>query len=815
MSHKSRPYADLGEQIDHLMQALALAKGPRRSGGSEKQSKQRMQPAIELITDKTGYADATVYRWRQGRLCPPDETLKLLARTGKEEAGLNRDWGEKLFRGAGYSELEAGRLADEIWGLRVIRPIPHNLPPPLHTRFIGKQAELERLLKLLSPRVGAHLITIDGIGGVGKTTLALEAAYRCLRSSTGEAPDPRAPAFDAIIFISAKQQFLTPGGIRIKSQAQRTLRDIFHEIARTLNQGRITHSAPEEQRAIVAEILSKQPTLLIVDNLETVEDKDQVLDFLEVDLTPSTKVVITTRERVPTHSLIRLEQFSREEALELLAHEAQEAGAYLNAEQMQAIYERIGGIPAALIYTVGQIAAGYAPEYVLGRVVHADSDIARFCFEGSVAPLRGQAAHLLLMATALFPKRPQRDAIIATAGLSHDPITADSGLARLKQLSLISERDGRFSMLPLTREFALAELAAHPDFEREARKRWLKWFSDFCQQYGGYDWLEWHIQYDRLEEEWENLQAVFAWCAEHELFDALSAFWAWRKGVGGFANLYGHWDDRLTWYDWLIQAAERRGDWPAAMEAMSEKSWTLVLMGRQLDEAEMLLKRAWGLLPHGDLTVQSSLANNIAALYVRKKEYEEARRWLDQNEALLAEVNLAEQKRLREWIPIPYYRAEICYWNKEYDQAKALYRQVLEHGKAIGWQRAVIYAQNWLADIAIKQGDLDEAESLLQTGFPVAERNKDKRRTAFYKRSFALLEQKRGNLVQARSRAVEALDGFERLGMQPEADEMRRLLEELASFQETGAGVSGRRSEKGQYSRQKREVRGERKTTKL
>ncbi|MDW8227361.1 MAG: hypothetical protein RMJ60_06145, partial [Anaerolineales bacterium] len=96
----------------------------------------------------------------------------------------------------------------------------------------------------------------------------------------------------------------------------------------------------------MAEILAKQPTLLIVDNLETVEDKDQVLDFLDADLTPSTKVIITTRERVLAHSLIRLEELTREEALELLAYEAQEKGASLTRERMETIYERIGGIPA-------------------------------------------------------------------------------------------------------------------------------------------------------------------------------------------------------------------------------------------------------------------------------------------------------------------------------------------------------------------------------------------------------------------------------------------------------------------------------------
>jgi hypothetical protein len=59
----------------------------------------------------------------------------------------------------------------------------------------------------------------------------------------------------------------------------------------------------------------------------------------------------------------------------------------------------------------------------------------------------------------------------------------------------------------------------------------------------------------------------------------------------------------------------------------------------------------------------------------------------------------------------------------------------------------------------------------------VAERNKDKRRTALFKRSFAYLEQKRGNLAESQRWAEAALDGFERLGMQLEAQEMREWIQ--------------------------------------
>jgi len=760
MSQPERPYTRLGEQIDHLIRALALAKN------------WRMGRTVAEVAERTSFAEATVYRWRQGRLRPPDETLEQLARIGKEEAGLDRTWGKSLFRSAHHPD--AARLVNEIWGPKEIRLIPENLPPPLHTAFVGRQPEMARLLELISPDHAAHLISIDGIGGVGKTALVLETAYRCLRASTGEALNPRVPTFDAIIFASAKQQYLTPGGILARHQAQRTLRDIFREIAQILDRPDITRATPEEQPTRVRYALARQRTLLIVDNLETVEDRETILDLPVTTSRPRSKVVITTREQA-LFSPIRLEHLPEEEGLQLILHEAQEKNVALDETQAQALYQRTGGVPAAMVYAVGQIAAGHSVEAVLELVAQASGDVARFCFEGSIAPLRGQPAHHLLMAIAMFPKRPLQEAVIHVAGLAADPLTADDGLARLQQLSLVNQREGRYSMLPLTREYALAELAAHPAFEREAREQWIGWYLNFTQTYGGRDWQEWHIQYDRLEGEWENILVVLDWCAAQERYENVAFLW---RNVDDFANIYGHWDDSIRWQEWVVQAAERRGDWPIAIRWLVRETTQLTFMGRIM-KAEATVARALDHRKYASPKLEGRMLIALARICIRKGRLREAHEWLAQSHQALQHVDLEGRQLKRDAISHAYWQAVAHFEAQNYGQAEQHFRHVLEQGQAIRWQRAVIYTQNWLADIAIEQGDLDEAERLLRTGLPMAKRNKDRRRTAYYKRSFAYLEQKRGNLAEARRWATKALDGFERLGMQPETEEMRELVEAL------------------------------------
>src|SRR6266545_4187641 len=110
----------------------------------------------------------------------------------------------------------------------------HNLPPRDYERFVGRQKELADVHRLLQPypKSRAYVVTIDGIGGIGKSSLALEIAWDFIDRYADLSDYDR---FEAIIWVSAKRTHLTASGIRERRQVFRTLEDLFAMIARVLN----------------------------------------------------------------------------------------------------------------------------------------------------------------------------------------------------------------------------------------------------------------------------------------------------------------------------------------------------------------------------------------------------------------------------------------------------------------------------------------------------------------------------------------------------------------------------------------------------
>lgn len=215
----------------------------------------------------------------------------------------------------------------------------HNLPQRPYTHFVGREAELQKLTQLLLPypRSRHFLVTLDGIGGVGKSALALELAYRYRDHYRMLSPEER---FEAIIWVSAKRTLLTAGGIQQRQQTFSTLGDLYREIAMVLEPPSLMQADFEQGRGIVEHALTSKRTLLIVDNLETVDD-EEVLTFLR-ELPDPTKAIVTTRHRIDIAYAIRLTGMPHADALALIEMEAVNKNVVLPSDAADDLYRRTG-----------------------------------------------------------------------------------------------------------------------------------------------------------------------------------------------------------------------------------------------------------------------------------------------------------------------------------------------------------------------------------------------------------------------------------------------------------------------------------------
>jgi LuxR family glucitol operon transcriptional activator len=657
-------------------------------------------------------------------------------------------------------------------GASLKRPY-HNLPVRYHTALIGRDKEMTRLLELLSHDAIAPRISVEGIGGAGKTSLVLEAAYRCLQESCGTKTTSSAVTFNAIIFTSAKQQHLIGNHILQRHRRERTLNDIVRAILRTLESPSIIPADFDSQLESIYHRLQELPTLLIVDNLETLEDQEAVLSFL-YELPSTVKVVITTRVRGAFGVPIYLECLPLDEGVRLIQHQAQEQSIQLKTEQFQVIYQKTSGLPLGIVYAIGQLSVyGICDDIVTTRLTQANSDLAQYCFEDSIQRLKGQPAHRLLMVLALFAKSASPEAIAQISLLEAEPFNA---LAQLYRLRLVMQREERYDMHPLTREYAIAELKANPEFEKQARERWVNWYLKFSQAYEQQDWKQWH-EYKDLDHEWENLQAVIDWCIQQNRYEQVKKFW---QHVKGYTYVHGYWHERLTWIDWLLQATQQRQDKSMMAEALGDKGWTLTLMGKpeQLAQVDALFAQVSNLQEGQDLIVQLSLTIDQAVLSIHQRKFDQAHQLLNQGKDLLKRIEIEEPKRLRQLIRLYYYEAEVWFRTGNYKQAKIGYQKALKQAQIAQWQQVEVYILNWLADVAlVGEGNLDEAERLLKTSMPIALASQDKRSIAFHKRSWAHLEKLRRNRAVFRRWATDAKEDFESLGMLSEAQEMQSWLE--------------------------------------
>lgn len=323
----------------------------------------------------------------------------------------------------------------------------HNLPRPDFEEFIGRASFTNEIIDSLT-NSRAWIVSIDGVGGVGKTALALHCAYQCLEDRH----------FELIVWTSAKSTRLTLAGIDQIVPSLTSLDNLLDEII-SISFPELLSAKKDEKLKEVKWILQNAKTLLIVDNLETVSDQT-VFDFLR-DLPTPSKALVTSRHRIGQgERVVRLDGFAPEEARRFLTYEARRSGATMvlrtSNDKQQKIVEVAGGIPLAIKWMIGQVALGRTVAEAIQRLSESGSPPLEFCFRETYQLLPSQAKQVM-NSIPLFDGVISRDEFAAATNLQSQQL--DDSLAELVRVSILNAIPSStalplYDVLPMTRYFS-------------------------------------------------------------------------------------------------------------------------------------------------------------------------------------------------------------------------------------------------------------------------------------------------------------------------------------------------------------------------
>ncbi|WP_139998010.1 tetratricopeptide repeat protein [Paenibacillus paridis] len=338
----------------------------------------------------------------------------------------------------------------------------HNLPTPLYSEFVGRKTDIEFIDTELLYHPNTWILLIDGIGGIGKSSLAYEVAKNVV-----DEIEQGVSEFQQVIWISAKSNKLSYNfEIEDMEPDFENLEMLLDNILDFFQINYNNELSIVDKRQIVQESLEITKCLMVFDNLETISD---VSIYSFFDRIPShNKILLTSRDRrykLLEGKALPLKGLEDEEAIELINSKILKnnieplIGA--DYEVLKKIAEVSYGHPLILDCLLHQIYLGRPVEQVLSEVENTELvKVFDFCF-GSTYNQIGQESQKLLMCMVLFDKEVTIKELSFVCNLTDYHIT--EAIERLKRFSLVQEKYSKesslFSLLPIINNYVSYQMS--------------------------------------------------------------------------------------------------------------------------------------------------------------------------------------------------------------------------------------------------------------------------------------------------------------------------------------------------------------------
>lgn len=339
---------------------------------------------------------------------------------------------------------------------RFAREQYQRLEAPTYDRLFGVDALLTQLRELILSEDGPALILLTGMGGMGKTSVADRLSRLLI--------DER--AFAGFGWISLRPQVsLWDTRPYFQPHPQQEAATMVFEALTIQLLGEGAIPSPFSLTDLLARLrthLHHAPHFIVIDNLESLPDIRPILTQIN-NLARPTRFLITSRRRpfdIPDLHVQSIPSLHREAARALLRHEARKrnilALQLAPDEQLDRIWQQVGGNPLALRLVAGQLHVHPLPDVLAhltqGRQMHQFFD---YIYRQAWASLDDLAQRVLIAMSLLPPHGGDVAQIAAITELS--PGSIRDALETLIQVNLVDVRVGpegaRYTIHSLTRAF--------------------------------------------------------------------------------------------------------------------------------------------------------------------------------------------------------------------------------------------------------------------------------------------------------------------------------------------------------------------------